>query len=49
MPNYHEDLTDKKVVIIDGGAVGLDHVTKSDTSHTMEKHRVNQLTNTSLL
>ena len=75
IPNYPEDLTDKKVVIIGGGAVGLDvmeffakrnakvtlvekmpiigndldPVTKSDTGHTMEKHHVNQLTNTSLL
>lgn len=75
IPNYPNDLTDKKVVIIGGGAVGLDvmeffakrnakvtivekmpiigngldPVTKSDTGHTMKKHHVNQLTNTSLL
>ena len=75
IPNYGEDLTGKKVVIIGGGAVGLDvmeffakrnaevtivekmpiigngldPVTKSDTAHTMKKHNVTQLTNTSLL
>lgn len=75
IPNYPEDLTGKKVVIIGGGAVGLDvmeffakrnadvsivemmpvigngldPVTKSDTTNTMKKHNVNQLTNTALL